>query len=162
MRILKSKFSIMMLVSVMFFSVVGSVYAQNQNTLDANGMTKEEVFVANLIMEHLKVDSSTGVFYLVNESQLKEDILNKAPNTSYEKIRNDIDQINSLIKEKQKDGPTVQPFSACSTALSLLGLFHGIQMNAAMLILGVATTPVLFAITAVTGAIWVGGSLLCP
>ena len=35
-------------------------------------------------------------------------------------------------------------------------------MNAAMLILGVATTPVLFAITAVTGAVWVGGSLLCP
>lgn len=162
MRMLKNKFSIIMLVSAMFFSLVGSTYAQSQNSVDANGMTKEEVVVANLLIEHLKVDEKTGLFYFVDEAQLKETILNQAPNTSYEQIRKDIDQVNGLIEENQKDGPIIQPYGACSTALSLIGLFHGVQMNLAMLILGVATTPALFAITAITGAIWVGGSLLCP
>ena len=73
----KSKLFIIMLVSMMSFSVMGSVYAQNQNTVDANGMTKEEVFVANLLIEHLKVDASTGLFYLDNESQLKRLYLTK-------------------------------------------------------------------------------------
>ncbi|WP_458460059.1 hypothetical protein [Paenibacillus sp.] len=62
MRMLKNKFSIIMLVSAMFFSLVGSTYAQAQNSVDANGMTKEEVLVANLLIEHLKVDEKTGLF----------------------------------------------------------------------------------------------------
>jgi len=160
MRIFHSKLSIILLISVMFFSLVGSAYAQN--SLDSNGMSEEEVLVANLLIEHLVVDENTRLFYFIEEDKLKETLLTVAPNTSFEQIKKDIEQVNRLIEESQQNGPTIQPFSACSTALSIIGLFHGIQMNAAMLILGVATTPALFAITAVTGAIWVGGSLLCP
>ena len=55
-----------------------------------------------------------------------------------------------------------QKAEKCEVALGALGLWYGVQFQTAMLILSVVNTPTLLAITAATGAIWVGGALLCP
>nr|WP_229704053.1 hypothetical protein [Caldalkalibacillus thermarum] len=121
-----------------------------------------------MVAEHLIFDEKANQFLFVNEDQLANALQDISSDVSLEEIKKDIEHVNSVLKnnlELMAQGELqygTMSFSLCSAALSALGLFHGIHMQAAMMILGVATTPALLAITAVTGAIWVGGALMCP
>lgn len=128
--------------------------------LNTNGISEIDLQAAELIQQHLIFNQTTYTFTLQNEEQLASSLQNISSNVSLNDIKTDLINVNQAISNSESN--LNQRASGCSIALGLLGLFHGINMQAAMLILGVATTPVLLVITAVTGAIWVGGSLLCP
>ena len=161
MKLFMGKITVVMMTVILLFGGVGSAYAQTPQ-VDENGMTTEDYYVADLLMEHLVIDEDTQLFHFNNEEASKESL--QPTSTNFEDVKSDIENLNEqlkLVTSEESDGE-FSTASGCSAALGLLGLWHGVQMNAAMLILGVVSTPALFAVTTLTGAIWVGGALLCP
>lgn len=142
------------------FGGVEKSYAQSSQANDDQFST-EDLEVAKVIEEHLAFDQITNTLTIVDEEGLESSLKKISSNVSLADVKKDINNANDVMKENNGNN-AMQKASACEIGLGVLGLWHGVQFEAAMLILGVATTPALLAITAVTGAIWVGGALMCP
>lgn len=161
---LKKIVILMMMSFVLLTGGVGNSFAQGP-TYDDNGFTEKDIQISEVIMEHLVFDEKTKLFTLVNENELGKKLQVISSDVSLEEIKKDIENINNAIEDLEVEAEGDLEYgtyaSMCEIALGVLGLYHGVQTQAAMYILGVASTPALIAVTALTGAIWVGGSLMC-
>lgn len=150
---------VFMVLTLTLASVVIAFLTPQKAYADAKGITQEDMEIANALEDHLVFEDS-GVS-LIDEATLDVKLANIGTDISIADLKADIENAKVELNNQNEDGITTYA-SACSIALGAMGLYNNISMSAAMLILGVTMTPALLAITAVTGAVWYGGALLCP
>lgn len=141
------------------FSGVEKASADNSHTIN-NEVSQKDLETAKIIAEHLIPDPDTKKLIIINEKKLEKSLDEISSDISLGDLKKDLNNANVIITENA-EGYNVSA-GLCEIALGAMGLWHGITVDSALYILGIASTPLLIAVTAFTGAIYVGGALLCP
>lgn len=169
------KYSIITIVAVLFFS-----FTVGNSSAAENVSEKEQIKIAQIIQQNIQLNSATHTLSIKNEDTLKKD-LQGVEAITYEQVVNVINtfnnsitgqegqikqeqvktELNNMAVEYEKNDQSMSTMGACSNYLGVLGFLHTTSLSALALALGVSGPAALAVVTGL-GAIYVGGSIICP
>lgn len=156
------KLTFLTLITTLILGVLGgSALAAEDTSLkqSTDELTDKELQLAEFAEEYLQYNSKTNQFIIEDEKGLSNALENENINT--EEFMSQVKTLNENIEVNEASNGDASTMSACSTALSVIGLAHGMSLEAAGIALGVAPWLV-FGIVGSIGVVYVGGAIMCP
>lgn len=147
---------------VLFLAVsLSGVQGVSANSFEAkkDDVTEKDIQEGKMLEEHLHFDTDNNKFILFDKKGLETSLDDISSTTNVDVLEKDINKINSVIVENE--GENQLNASACSIALTLMGLYQGMTVAAAAAVL-VVSAPLVLSATFAVGAVWAGGQLACP